>query len=215
MNTANTIAVTVELITTCWAPLISCPCQQDLPSAKNYPYTCTTSTFAGCLGARNTGHICMCLYVSDIIFWGTHLQSPASAPIFCRFAIVIWNDLNIFQFRAKGAFGVHPMIWSKMCRREFRSGEPPKSRIRVGFGFRVSIGPGEVKSSESVSGFGFWVSQFETNFNSRFRVSGSLIETNSADLSPDHVSPPDAFFVHMTCYGSNLGLHKVGRLKMI
>ena len=44
-------------------------------------------------------------------------KSPASAPIFCRFAIVIWNDLNIFQFRAKGAFGVHPMIWSKMCRR--------------------------------------------------------------------------------------------------
>ena len=71
MNTANTkaVTVTVELITTCWAPLISCPCQQDLPSAKHYPYTCTTSTFAGCLGARNTGHICMCLYVSDIMFF--------------------------------------------------------------------------------------------------------------------------------------------------
>ena len=27
--------------------------------------------------------------------------------------------------------------------------------------------------------------------------------------------PPDASFVHMTWYGSNLGLHKVGRLKMI
>ena len=69
-----------------------------------------------------------------------------------------------------------------------------QSRFRVsGFGFRVSVGPGEVKSSESVSGFGFRVSQFETNFNSRFRVSGfgfrvSLVETNSADLSPDHVS---------------------------
>ena len=63
--------MTVELISTCWAPLISCPCQQDLPSAKHYPYACTTSTFAGCLGARNTGHICMCLYVSDImIFFG-------------------------------------------------------------------------------------------------------------------------------------------------
>ena len=55
------------------------------------------------------------------------------------------------------------------------------SRFRVsgfgfrvsGFGFRVSIGPGEVKSSESVSGFGFRV---------------SLVEANSADLSPDHVS---------------------------
>ena len=39
--------------------------------------------------------------------------------------------------------------------------------------YRVSIGPGEGKSSESVSGFGFRV---------------SLVETNSADLSPDHVS---------------------------
>ena len=27
--------------------------------------------------------------------------------------------------------------------------------------------------------------------------------------------PPDAFFVHMTWYGSNLGLRKVGRLKMV
>ena len=52
-----------------------------------------------------------------MFFLGTHLQSPVLAPIFCRFAIVIWNDLNIIQFRAKGAFGVHPMIWSKMCRR--------------------------------------------------------------------------------------------------
>ena len=72
MNTANTIAVTVELITTCWAPLISCPCQQDLPSAKHYPYTCTTSTFAGCLGARNTGHIA-CVWHHDF-FW-EHISS--------------------------------------------------------------------------------------------------------------------------------------------
>ena len=66
---------------------------------------------------------------------------------------------------------------------EFRSGEPPKSRIRVGFGFRVSgfgfrrLKPtfavgfgflvsgfdrswGRYKSSESVSGFGFRVSGF-------------------------------------------------------
>ena len=44
---------------------------------------------------------------------------------------------------------------------EFRSGEPPKSRIRVGFGFRVS-------------GFGFRVSGFVdwTHFRCRFRVSG-------------------------------------------
>ena len=102
--------------------------------------------------------------------------------------------------------------------REFRSGEPPKSRIRVGFGFRVllietnfrcrfrvsgfgfrrlkptfavgfgfrvfsgfgfrvSIGPGEVKSSESVSGFGFRVSigpgeGKSSESVSGFRVSG-------------------------------------------
>ena len=42
---------------------------------------------------------------------------------------------------------------------EFRSGEPPKSWIRVGFGFRVS-------------GFGFRVLSIETNFRCRFRVSG-------------------------------------------
>ena len=61
----------------------------------------------------------MSICVWHHFFLGTHLQSPASPPIFCRFAIVIWNDLNIFQFRAKGAcaFGVNPMIWSKMCRR--------------------------------------------------------------------------------------------------
>ena len=52
------------------------------------------------------------------------------------------------------------------------SGEVKSSESVSGFGFRVSIGPGEVKSSESVSGFGFRVSQFETNSNSRFRVSG-------------------------------------------
>jgi len=33
----------------------------------------------------------------------------------------------------------------------------------------------------------------------------------SCDMIKD--VPPDAFFVHMTWYGSNLGLHKVGRLK--
>ena len=47
----------------------------------------------------------------------------------------------------------------KVVSLEFRSGEPPKSRIRVGFGFRVS-------------GFGFRVSSIETNFRCRFRVSG-------------------------------------------
>jgi len=38
------------------------------------------------------------------------------------------------------------------------------------FGFRVSIGPGEVKSSESVSGFGFRSSK--PTLKSRLRVSG-------------------------------------------
>ena len=55
-----------------------------------------------------------------------------------------------------------------------------QSRFRVsGFGFRVSVGPGEVKSSESVSGFGFRVSGFgfrsvlgKLSLQSRFRVSG-------------------------------------------
>ena len=55
---------------------------------------------------------------------------------------------------------------------EFRSGEPPKSRIRVGFGFRVSIGPGDGKSSESVSGFGFRSVLGKVSLQSRFRVSG-------------------------------------------
>ena len=114
MNTANTKAVTVELITTCWAPLISCPCQQDLPSAKHYPYTCTasnhfTSTFAGCLGAGNTGHICMCLYVSDInVFFWEHISSHLlRLPFFAGSLLWFEHDLNIFQFWAKGAFGVH------------------------------------------------------------------------------------------------------------
>ena len=102
MNTANTKAatVTVELITTCWAPLISCPCQQDLPSAKHYPYTCTTSTFAGCLGAGNTGHICMCLYVSDTMlffFWehisGHLLRLPFFAGSLLWFEM-IWTYFN-------------------------------------------------------------------------------------------------------------------------
>ena len=67
-------------------------------------------------------------------------------------------------------------------------GEVKSSESVSGFGFRVSIGPGEGKSSESVSGFGFRVSGF--GFRSalgklslRFRVSGfgfrvSSLETN-------------------------------------
>ena len=48
-------------------------------------------------------------------------------------------------------------------------------RFRLsGFGFRVSIGYGEVKSSESVSGFGFRVSGFG------FRVSIGYGEVKSS-----------------------------------
>ena len=73
---------------------------------------------------------------------------------------------------------------------EFRSGEPPNSRIRVGFGFRVSgfVDWNQLSLSVfgfrvsgfvawnqlslSVSGFGFRVSLIETHFCCRFRVSG-------------------------------------------
>ena len=56
-----------------------------------------------------------------------------------------------------------PRPWIPM--NEFRSGEPPKSRIRVGFGFRVS-------SIETNFRCRFRVSSLETNFRCRFRVSG-------------------------------------------
>ena len=72
-----------------------------------------------------------------------------------------------------------------VCSVEFRSGEPPKSRIRVGFGFRVSGFVDWNQLSLSVSGFGFRrlkptfavgfgfrVSSIETHFHCRFRVSG-------------------------------------------
>ena len=58
---------------------------------------------------------------------------------------------------------------------EFRSGEPPKSRIRVGFGFR------RLKPTFAV-GFGFRVSSLETNFRCRFRVSG-FVDWNPLSLS--------------------------------
>ena len=122
MNTANTkaVTVTVELITTCWAPRINCPCQQDLPSAKNYPYTCTTSTFAGCLGARNTGHICMCLYVSDTMFFFGN-----TSPVTCfasHFLQVRYCDLKWFEhISISGQRSLwsapYDMIRSKMCHR--------------------------------------------------------------------------------------------------
>ena len=88
-------------------------------------------------------------------------------------------------------------------RLEFRSGEPPKSRIRVGFGFRVSgfgfrrlkptfaVGFGFRVSgfvawnqlSLSVSGFGFRVSSIETHFRCRFRVSGFGFRSSKPTLT--------------------------------
>ena len=72
---------------------------------------------------------------------------------------------------------------------EFRSGEPPKSRIRVGFGFRVSGFVDWNQLSLSVSGFGFRVSSLETNFRCRFRVSG-FVDWNPLSLSVSGFDQP-------------------------
>ena len=68
------------------------------PQCKNYPYTCTTSTFAGFLGARNTGHICMCLYVSDIMFFWEQISSHLlRLPFFAGSLLwfeMIWTWFN-------------------------------------------------------------------------------------------------------------------------
>ena len=46
-------------------------------------------------------HVSICVWHHDFR-WGTNLQSPASAPIFCRFAIVIWTWLeHDFNFGPK------------------------------------------------------------------------------------------------------------------
>ena len=71
--------------------LISCPCQQVLPSARSYPYTCTTSTLASCLRARNTGHVCECLTACD---FGEHISSHLLRLSFLQ---VRYGDFNIFQ----------------------------------------------------------------------------------------------------------------------
>ena len=102
----------------------------------------------------------------------------------------------------KSLFGPYIIFWAKSRRPftyaapwEFRSGEPPKSRIRVGFGFRVSGFVDWNQLSLSVSGFGFRsalgklslqsrfrVSSIETNFRCRFRVSG-FVAWNQLSLS--------------------------------
>ena len=135
MNTANTIAVTVELITTCWAPLISCPCQQDLPSAKRAPLQVVL--------VQEILDISACVYMClTSFFFGN------TSPVTCfasHFLQVRYCDLKWFE---------HISISGQRC---------------------------------------LWSAPYDMIKN----------------------VPPDAFFVHMTWYGSNLGLHKVGRLKMI
>ena len=73
---------------------ISCPCQQVLPSARPYPYTCATSTLASCLSTRNTGHVCECLPTCD---FGEHISSPL-----LRLSVLQVRydsgDFDIFQF---------------------------------------------------------------------------------------------------------------------
>ena len=105
---------------------------------------------------------------------------------------VDWNQLSLSVFRVSGF-----VAWNQLSLSVSGFGF---RRLKPGFGFRVSIGPGEVKSSESVSGFGFRsvlgkvksseavsgfgfrsalgtgfgfrVSSIETHFRCRFRVSG-------------------------------------------
>ena len=79
----------------------------------------------------------------------------------------------------KSLFGPYIIFWAKSRRPftyaapwEFRSGEPPKSRIRVGFGFRVSGFVDWNQLSLSVSGFGFRSALGKLSLQSRFRVSG-------------------------------------------
>ena len=71
--------------------LISCPCQQDLPSASLHPDTYATSTLASCLRARNTGHVCECLTACD---FGEHISSHLLRLSFLQ---VRYGDFNIFQ----------------------------------------------------------------------------------------------------------------------
>ena len=87
--------------------LVSCPCQQDLPSARLHADTCATSTLASCLRARNTGHVCECLTTCD---FGEHISSQLLRLSFLQ---VRYGDFTYFNFRAKGAFGdfgVHPIV---------------------------------------------------------------------------------------------------------
>ena len=71
--------------------LISCPCQQVLPSARSYPYTCTTSTLASCLRTRNTGHVCEWLTTCDF-------RQHISSHLLClSFLQARYGDFNIYQ----------------------------------------------------------------------------------------------------------------------
>ena len=69
---------------------VSCPCQKDMPNARPHPSTCTTSTIASCLRARNAGHWQHVILgnPSPVICFAFHV---------CRFAMVISTYFNIFQ----------------------------------------------------------------------------------------------------------------------
>ena len=89
----------------------------------------------------------------------------------------------------KSLFGPYIIFWAKSRRPftyaapwEFRSGEPPKSRIRVGFGFRVSSIETNFRCRFRVSGFGFRSALGKLSLQSRFRVSG-FVDWNQLSLS--------------------------------
>ena len=84
--------------------LVSCPCQKDIPSARPYIY----------LYNKHPCELSSCKQILDIDnLWFSGNASPLTcfAFHFCRCAMVISTYLN---FRAKGAFGVHPIVWTKM-----------------------------------------------------------------------------------------------------
>ena len=109
---------------------ISCPCQQVLPSARPYPYTCATSTLASCLSTRNTGHVCECLPTCD---FGEHISSPL-----LRLSVLQVRydncDFNIFQFSGQRCLW---RLWSaSYC---MNKDAPPNTMGSRGYG--SNLGP--------------------------------------------------------------------------
>ena len=112
---------------------ISCPCQQVLPSARPYPYTCATSTLASCLSTRNTGHVCECLPTCD---FGEHISSPL-----LRLSVLQVRydngDFDIFQFSGQRCLW---RLWSaSYC---MNKDAPPNTMGSRGYG--SNLGPPKV-----------------------------------------------------------------------